>query len=61
LNLSFDKIRYNQRNIAKTTFSVVKRKFGETLRVRKFWNQVKEVKIKLIVYNTDKNYISSLY
>uniref|UniRef100_Q46AG3 Transposase n=1 Tax=Methanosarcina barkeri (strain Fusaro / DSM 804) TaxID=269797 RepID=Q46AG3_METBF len=61
MNLSFDKIRYNQRNIAKTTFSVVKRKFGETLRVRKFWNQVKEVKIKLIVYNTDKNYISSLY
>jgi transposase-like protein len=35
-------------------FSVVKRKFGETLRARKLRNQVKEVKIKLIVYNIDK-------
>jgi transposase len=29
LFLTFDKIRYNKRNIAETTFSVVKRKFGE--------------------------------
>lgn len=54
LHLSFDKIKYNQRNIAETTFSVVKRKFGETLRARKFRNQAKEIKIKLIVYNIDK-------
>ena len=54
LNLVFDKIKYNHRNIAKTTFSVVKRKFGETLRARKFRNQVKEIKLKLIVYNINK-------
>lgn len=45
LHLSFNKIKYNQRNIAETTFSAVKRKFGETLRARKFRNQVKEIKI----------------
>lgn len=54
LYLSFDKIRYNRRNIAETTFPVVKRKFGEVLRARKFYNQVKEIKIKLIVYNINK-------
>ena len=54
LNLTFDKIKYNKRNIAETTFSVVKRKFGEVLRARKFYNQVKEIKIKLIAYNINK-------
>lgn len=57
LYLSFDKIKYNQRNIAETMFSVVKRKFGETIRARKFRNQVKEIKIKLIVYNIDKKVV----
>ncbi len=38
-------------------FSVVERKFGETLRARKFRNQVKEIKIKLIVYNIDKKVV----
>jgi hypothetical protein len=51
LHQSFDKIKYNQRNIAETTFSVVKRKFRETLGARKFRSQVKEIKLKLIVYN----------
>jgi hypothetical protein len=49
LHLSFDKIKYNKRNIVETTSSVVKRKFGEVLRARKFYNQVKELKLKLIV------------
>ena len=57
LYLTFDKIRYNKRNIAETTFSVVKRKFGEVLRARKFYNQVKEIKIKLIVYNINKKVV----
>jgi hypothetical protein len=35
----------------------VKRKFGEMLRARKFHNQVKEVKLKLIVNNIDKKII----
>ncbi len=46
LHLVFDKIKYNQRNMAETTFSVVKKKFGEILRARKFRNQVKEIKLK---------------
>jgi hypothetical protein len=41
-------------NIVKITFSVAKRKFGEVHRERKFHNQVKEVKLKLIVYNVNK-------
>jgi transposase len=57
LHLTFDKIKYNKRNIAETTFSVVKRKFGEVLRARKFFNQVKEIKIKLIVYNINKKVV----
>lgn len=58
LHLIFDKVKYNQRNIAETTFSVVKRKFGETLRARKFRNQVKEIKFKLIVYNISKKSVT---
>jgi transposase len=61
LHLLFDKTKYNKRNIAETTFSVAKRKFGETLRARKFRNQVKEIKLKLIVYNIDKKVITIIY
>jgi len=57
LNVEFDNIRYNRRNIIETIISVVKRKFGETLRARKVRNQVKEVKAKLIVYNISKKII----
>jgi hypothetical protein len=39
--LFFDKIKYNTKNITKTTFSVAKRKLEEALRARKFHNQVK--------------------
>jgi transposase len=41
LYLTFDKIKYNKRNISKTTFSVIKRRFGEVIKARKFYNQVK--------------------
>jgi hypothetical protein len=61
LHLSFDKTKYNKRNIAKITFSVVKRKFGETIRARKFRNQVEEIKIKLGVYNINKKAIEIIY
>jgi len=46
LSLVFDRIKYYQRNIVETIYSVVKRKLGETLRARKFLYQVKEIKIK---------------
>jgi hypothetical protein len=54
MHLIYDKIKYDQRNIVDTTFSVVKRKCKKVLRVRKFHNQVKELKLKLIVYNVNK-------
>ncbi len=61
LHIEFDKITYNRRNIVETIISVVKRKFGETLRARKLRNQVKEVKVKLIVYSIDKKVIKIIY
>jgi len=50
-------VRYNQRNTVETTFFVVKRKFGEVLRARKFRNQVKEIKLKIIVYNINNKIV----
>ena len=61
LYLSFDKTKYNKRNIAETTFSVIKRNFGETLRARKFRNRVKEIKVKLGIYNINKKVIGIIY
>ena len=61
LHIEFDKITYNRRNIVETIISVLKRKFGETLRARKLRNQVKEVKVKLIVYSIDKKVIKIIY
>ncbi|MPN13499.1 hypothetical protein SDC9_160820 [bioreactor metagenome] len=34
---------------------------GEVLRARKFYNQVKEVKIKLLVYNINKKFVKIIY
>lgn len=51
---SFDQIRYHQRNKIETVFSILKRKFGEALKARKFQEQIKELKIKLILYNLSK-------
>jgi hypothetical protein len=57
LYLIFDNNRYNRRNIVEAIISVVKRKFGETMRARKLYNKVKEIKIKLIVYNINKKVV----
>jgi hypothetical protein len=35
-------------------FSVLKRKFGESLKARKYQLQVKEIKIKVILYNLSR-------
>jgi len=35
----------------------VKRKFGDKIRTRKFRNQGKEIKFKLIVYNINKKVV----
>jgi len=47
----FDDELYHRRNLVETAFSVLKRKYGEEIKSRKYWNQVKEIKIKLIVHN----------
>ena len=54
LSRSFDEKLYHRRNLVETTFSVLKRNFGECLKARKYRNQVKEIKIKLILYNISK-------
>jgi transposase len=56
---SFDEEKYHQRNMVETAFSVLKRKFGEALKARQYRQQVKEIKIKVILYNISK-LISSL-
>jgi hypothetical protein len=51
---SLDLTLYHRRNLVETVFSVLKRKFGESLKARKFQSQIKELKIKLILYNISK-------
>jgi hypothetical protein len=51
---SFDFTRYHQRNKVETAFSVMKRKYGESLKVRKVRLQVKEIKMKVILYNISR-------
>ena len=51
---SFDPEKYHQRNKVETVFSVLKRKFGESLEARKYRLQVKEIKIKVILYNLSR-------
>jgi hypothetical protein len=50
----FDPDLYHQRNMVETVFSVLKRKFGESLKARKYRLQVKEIKIKMILYNLSR-------
>lgn len=50
----FDREKYHQRNKVETAFSVLKRRFGESLKARKFYSQVKEIKIKIILHNIMK-------
>nr|WP_250869455.1 IS5 family transposase [Methanococcoides seepicolus] len=43
----FDEELYHNRNLVETMFSVLKRKYGEEIRAKKYWNQLKEIKFKL--------------
>jgi len=54
LSDSFDLDRYHQRNKVETVFSVLKRKYGESLKARRYRLQVKEIKMKAIVYNLSR-------
>jgi len=49
-----DSNHYNQRNKVETVFSVLKRKFSESLISRKYRFQVKEIKIKVILCNLSR-------
>ncbi|MBN1133792.1 MAG: IS5/IS1182 family transposase, partial [Methanosarcinaceae archaeon] len=42
------------RNLVETMFSVLKRKYSEEIRAKKYWNQAKEIKFKLLVHNLDR-------
>ncbi len=50
----FDEELYHNRNLVETMFSVLKRKYGEAVRAKKYWNQVKEVKFKILIHNLDR-------
>ncbi|KXS44001.1 MAG: transposase IS4 family protein [Methanolobus sp. T82-4] len=39
----FDEELYHNRNLVETMFSVLKRKYGEEIKAKKYWNQVKEI------------------
>lgn len=39
--LDFDEELYHRRNLVETAFSVLRRKYGEEIKSRKYWNQVK--------------------
>jgi len=51
---SFDEEKYHQRNKVETVFFILKRKFRDSLKARKFRLQVKEIKIKVILYNLSR-------
>lgn len=61
LSHSFDQMQYHRRNLVETVFSVLKRKFGESLKARNYRNQIKELKIKLILYNISKIILMLLF
>ena len=50
----FDEELYHNRNLVETMFSVLKRKYGEEIRAKVYWNQAKEVKFKILVHNLDR-------
>ncbi|MCS3924834.1 transposase, partial [Methanosalsum natronophilum] len=45
---------YHSRNLVETMFSVLKRKYGEEIKSRKYRNQVKEVKCKILIHNIER-------
>jgi len=49
-------MKYHPRNLVETVFSVLKRKFGESLKARNYRNQIKELKIKIDPLRYLKNY-----
>jgi hypothetical protein len=51
---AFDEEKYHQRNKVKTASFVLKRKFGNAIKIRIYRLQVKKIKIKVIHYNLSR-------
>jgi hypothetical protein len=51
---SFNEKIYGRRNMAETVFPILNRRFGETLYSRFFRQQVKEIKLKYIIFTIDR-------
>jgi hypothetical protein len=47
----FPRRKYGRRWIAETVASVLKRKFGEALTTRRWWQQVQQALLRGLVYN----------
>lgn len=58
VSYSFNDRLYRQRNKVRTVFAVIKCKFGEALKVRLYRLPIKEIKIKVILYNISRWMIS---
>ncbi|WP_421907959.1 IS5 family transposase [Methanolacinia petrolearia] len=48
---NFNQEKYGQRNMVETVFSVIKRKYNENVRSRKYFNQIKKIKIRMLIHN----------
>ncbi len=57
---NFNQEKYGQRNMVETVFSVIKRKYNENVRSRKYFNQIKEIKIRMLIHNKGEGYNSSI-
>ncbi len=51
---SFDAKTYDRRNMAETVFSILKRLFGDTTYSRSYGRQIKEIKLKCIIFSIDR-------
>ena len=61
VKLIFDKGIYNQRSKVETVFSVIKRKYGSFVLSKSFETQKKELFLRLVAYNLDREIILSIW
>jgi hypothetical protein len=61
ITLSFNQEKYHLRNKVETVFSVMKRKFGESLKARKYRLQIKKITIKVILCNLSRTISTFLF
>ena len=50
----FDVVLHRKRSMSETSNSVLKRRYGEEIKARIYRNQVKEIILKVVVYNLDR-------